>query len=211
MKAALLGYDDPPASSPAPGSGGGPDVNYTFDRGTQGWVLNNRDDPDLTNLGAGSPDAGSLPTLSFAGTDGDPSAGALKLTVAFTDYDQYASANTNLYPGVNLTSKALHARVRLLSGSFVGGGVRLYAVSGPPYVLEATPVLDAATSAAGAWVPLTLVLSNTTALGFDTSKIVEVGVQFLASAASTVDGGISDAGTSANTGELVFEIDTVTD
>jgi endoglucanase len=210
VKAALLGYNDPPASPPTPGSSG-PDVNYTFDHGTQGWALNNWNNPNFTNLGAGSPDAGPLPTLGFSGTDGEPSAGALKLTVAFTDHTQYAAASTNLYPGLNLNGKTLHARVRLLSGSFVGGGVDLYAVSGPPYVVEASPTLDAASLTAGAWVPLTLILSNTTAVGFDTSKIVEIGVDFFASAALMVDGGISDAGAFANSGNIVFEIDTVTD
>ena len=210
VKAALLGYNDPPASPTATGVSG-PDLNYTFDHGIQGWVLNNWDNPDLTNLGAIAPDAGSLPTLRFEGTSGDPKPGALQLTVAFTDQNQYAAANTNLYPGLNLTGKTLHARVRLLSGSFVGGGVRLYAVSGPPYVVEATPTLDAASLTASAWLPLTLMLSDTTTVGFDTSKIVEIGVEFNASAASTVDGGISDAGAFANSGDIVFEIDTVTD
>ena len=54
-------------------------------------------------------------------------------------------------------------------------------------------------------------LSDTTTVGFDTSKIVEIGVEFIASAASTVDSGISDTGAFANTGDIVFEIDTVTD
>ena len=210
VKAALLGYNDPPALPPAPG-GGGPDLNYTFDHGTQGWVLNNWDDPDFTNLGAAAPDAGLLPTLRFAETSGDPKPGALQLTLAFTDRNQYAGASTNLYPGFNLTGKTLHARIRLLSGSFVGGDVQLYAVSGPPYVVTATPSLDAASLTAGAWVPLTLVLDNTTAVGFETSKVVEIGVDIFASAASTVDGGISDAGAFTNSGNLVFEIDTVTD
>ena len=76
---------------------------------------------------------------------------------------------------------------------------------------KATPTLDAASLTASAWLPLTLMLSDTTTVGFDTSKIVEIGVEFIASAASTVDSGISDTGAFANTGDIVFEIDTVTD
>jgi len=49
-----------------------------------GWVLNTREGSGFTNLGAGVPDGGSLPTVTFAESDGDPSPGSLRLTVAFT-------------------------------------------------------------------------------------------------------------------------------
>jgi endoglucanase len=210
VKAALLGYADPPASPPAAG-GSGPDLNYTFDHGTQGWALNRWDDPDLTNLAAAAPNAGSTPTLQLAETSGDPEPGALRLTVAFNDHDQYAAVDADLYPGLNLTDKTLYARVRLLSSTFFDGGVQLYAVSGPPYIVEATPTLDATNLMSGAWLPLTLTLSSTTPAGFDPSKTVEVGVRFSSSAAAPTDGGSLDSGRFANTGDVVFEIDSVTD
>jgi endoglucanase len=209
VKAALLGYGDPPASPPG-NRVNGPAVNYTFDRGTEGWVVD-RYDPDPTNLGAGVPDGESRPTLRFSSTDGDPSAGALVLTVAFTGPDQYVIANVDFgQPGLDLSGKTLHARVRLVSGSLGGGRLIFGALSGPSYLLAETPALDATSLAAGTWVPLSLDLGTTTAVGFDASKIVQVGVRILASAASS-DGGTSDGGTFANAGETVFEIDSVTD
>ena len=215
MKSALLGYNDLPASPPAPG-GGGPDVNYTFDDGTQGWALNDWDNPDFTNLGAVTPDAGTLPTLRFADTDGDPIAGALKLTVAFTAIDQYAAAHVDFAkPGLNLSGKTLHARVRLVSGTFASGGLQLYVCTGPSYICGESLIVNSASLTPGEWVSLTLDLSTVTVVGFDASGIMEIGVSFFSSSApvkgGNSDGGMSDAATFANTGEIVFEIDAVTD
>jgi len=141
VKAALLGYGDPPASPPGQRV---PEVHYTFDHGTEGWALGHRDDPNLTNLGAAAPDRGTLPT--FADADGDPSPGALLLTASFTDGGQYAIAAVGFAPpGLDLSGKTLHARVRLVSGAFASGRVALYACSaGAPYVCAAAPGLDAA-------------------------------------------------------------------
>jgi endoglucanase len=209
VKAALLGYGDPPASPPG-GRSEGPDLDYTFDRGTEGWILDTYD-PDPTNLGADVPDGGSRPTLRFVSADGDPGAGALELTVAFTGLEQYVVANVNFgQPGLDLSGKTLHARVKIVSGSLGVGRVMFGAVSGPSYIVAETPALDAAGLTTGAWVPLTLDLGTTTAVGFDASKIVGIGLRFLASPASS-DGGTSDGGSFVSTGNAVFEIDTVTD
>lgn len=167
-------------------------------------------DPDLTNLGAGMPDGGSPPTLRFSTSEGDPNAGALELTVGFTGRDQTVIAEVALdQHGLNLSGKTLHARVRRVSGSFVGGVV-FYANRIGPFsdIYTEAPTLDAASFAAGAWVALTMDLTATAA-GFDPKAIVGIGVQVLSSAASG-DGGASDGGGFAGTGDLVFEIDTVT-
>ncbi len=210
VRAALLGYGDPPASPPGEDV---PGVTYTFERSSEGWVLNNWHNPDLTNLGAGVPDGGSSPTLRFDEAAGDPSPGALQLTVAFTGTDQYAIADVSFgQHGRNLAGKTLHARVRLVSGSAAGSSVALYACSGgsPSYICPQTPGLDQASLAAGAWMPLTLDLSAATEVGFEPRAILEIGVE-VSSAAASPDGGPSDGGGFESTGDLVFEIDNVTD
>ena len=196
VKAALLGYGDPPASPPGARV---PQVHYTFDHGTEGWALNHSDDPNVTNLGAGAPDGGALPTLGFAEADGDPSPGALRLTVSFTDGGQYALADVSFAPpGLDLSEKTLHARVRLVSGTFAGGSVALHAcTAGVAYVCTASPGLDAASLAAGVWAPVVLDLGAATPAGFQATATLELGVRFLSGVASE--------------GDTVFEIDTVTD
>ena len=207
VKAALLGYGDPPASPPGVRVDG-MEINFTFDHGTEGWALD-RYAPAATNLGAGVPDGGPPPTLHFAGADGDPSAGALSLTVAFTAPDQYVIAGFGIgQPGRDLSGKTLHARVRLVSGA-LEGRVMLGAVSGPSFVVAETPGLDAASLTAGAWVPVSLDLGAAPA-GFDASKIIQIGVRVAASAAA-LDAGTPAGGSFASTGDLVFEIDSVTD
>jgi endoglucanase len=213
VKAALLGYGDPPASPPGVRIEG-PDLGYTFDAGTEGWVLNNYDDPSITNLGARVPDGGSRPTLGFAATDGDPSPGALALAVAFTAPNQDVVADVAFgSQGIDLSGKTLNVRVRLVSGSLAGGGLSFYACSGgSPYVCTG-PNLDSSRFAAGTWVPLTLDLGAATEIGFDAKAILEIGVQLYSSlpVSSAADGGTTDGGSFAVTGQTVFEIDTVTD
>ena len=210
VKAALLGYGDPPAS-PTGDPVRGPDVSYTFDQGTEGWVLNSYDDPDLTNLGARMFDGGSPPNLSFVGTGGGPSAGSLELTAAFTGSNQYVIADIAIAsPGLNLSSKTLHAWVRLVSGP-LDGGVSFYACSGgATYVcpgcgrqFRPARCRCLGTTDAGS-------LSAMALAGFDPAGIVEIGIQVLSSPTS-LDGGTADGGRFASTGDTVVEIDTVTD
>ncbi len=217
VKAALLGYGDPPASSPGgigpggpPGSppdGGVTEFSYTFDHDAEGWVLNTWDNPDASNLGARVSDGGSRPTLVFTSSDGDPSPGALALTVRFTGAGQYATTDIALRPGFNLTGKTIAARVRLASGSFSTGDATMYACSDGPssYICVQAPPIDASMLTAGAWLPVSLNLATATAVGFDVSKILEIGMSFSSPAAS------ADAAAFVSTGDTVFEIDTVTD
>ena len=202
VRAALLGYNDPPASPPRPRSG--PDFGYTFDGGTQGWHLNNYDDPNLQNLAVHPPAGGTVPSLIFDPADGNPNPGALQLRVGFTAFDQYVDNAVFLsQPGQNLAGKTLHARVKLVSGSLPNGGVQLYTLTGPNYTWGATFVSGSAFPP-GTWVPIDLDLSTITASGYDPSKVVQIGVQ-------VVSGFSGGGGTFMNTGDTVFEIDTVTD
>jgi hypothetical protein len=202
VKAALLGYpDDPPASPPR---ALGPDVNFTFGHGPMGWEFNLYDDPSRLNL-AVHPAAGvTPPTLSINPADGSPDPGALQVSVHFTAFDQYVDPNVNFFiVRPNLTGKVLHARIRLVSGSFAQGGFQLHASTGDSFTYGST-FLDGAALPLGVWVPVDLDLGAVTTPGFDPSQVVQIGVQFLS-------GFASGGGTFADTGDTVFEIDTVTD
>jgi hypothetical protein len=205
VKAALLGYNDPPASPPRAGGGAGPDLSYTFDEEPQGWGLNNFDDPNATNLGAAVPPGGTAPTLAVSSTDGDPNPGSLQLTVGFTALDQYVDAVVNLgQPGLDLSGKTLHAMVRLVSGAIPVGGLQFHASSGAAFTYGSQTFVGGSTLTAGSWIPLTLELGAITGSGFDPTQIVQIGVQFYS--------GFSGNGTTfTSAGPVVFEIDTVTD
>jgi hypothetical protein len=178
-------------------------VNYTFDRDPQGWSLNDFNGPPFTNL-AVAPPPGSMPaTLAFVPFEGDRMPGSLQVVAPFSALDQYADAIVNLpFPGIDLTGKTLHARVRLVSGSLPEGGVNFHVSSGPTFAFGGN-FISADQFPPGVWVPITIDLPATAATtpGFDPTQIVQIGVQFFSG-----DGFPSFTGTPS-----VFEIDTVTD
>jgi len=201
VQGALLGYDpDPPASPPRPL---GPDVNYTFGHGLQGWEFNLFNGGSITNIAAAIPPGGSPPTLTINPTDGAPEPGSLQVGVHFTALDQYVDPNVNFFNGrLNLTGKTLHARIRLVSGSF-GGGVQFHASSGDSFVFTGA-FFGPDQFPPGVWVPVTLDLTSGTVAGFDPTQVVQLGVQFFS--------GFSGGGaTFVDSGPTIFEIDTVTD
>jgi hypothetical protein len=187
-------------------------INYTFDNKTEGWVLNSSAaNPGFANLGAGVPDGASPPTLSFAPMDGDPGPGALRLATAFTGRNQYTAAEVAFQEWRDLTGKTLHARVRLVSGSASGVSAGLYACSeGPWYACAEAPNPNAVTLPAGTWVPLVFDLDTATPDYFNPAGVVQLGVEIYSPRISK-DGGSADDATFVSRGDLVFEIDTVTD
>jgi len=202
VKAALLAYADPPASPPLPG--GTSVFGYAFDHSAQGWTFNRYDDPNMQNLAIHPPAGGTVPTLRVNATDGDPSPGALQLTVGFTAFDQYVDVGVDPgFPGLDLTGKTLHARIRLVSGSFPQGAFQFHAATGASFNWGAA-FFGADALPVGAWVPVDLELAAVTTPGFDPAHVVQIGVQFLS-------GFSSGGGTFVPTGDTVFEIDTVTD
>lgn len=204
VRPALQSYNDPPASPPRAG-GGTTDVSYLFDVGTEGWGFNLYDDPIIANLAVHPPPGHSPPTVRFEPTDGDPSSGpgSLKLTVPFTALDQLVDSHVFLAaPGINPATKTLHAKVRLVSGTFPEGAVQFYASSGTTFVFLGS-FHPAAEFPAGEWVPVTLDLTSGSA-DFDPNSIVQIGVQFFS-------GFSSGASAFTGSGDAVFEIDTVTD
>jgi len=178
-------------------------VSFTFDAGTQGWFFNQFAGPGFTNIAVNP--TGATPVLDFDGASGDPAPGALRMTAPFTAVDQSVDAIVGVAPpGLDLTGKTLHARVRLASGSFSLGGVQFHASSGPPFVFAGTFV-NPDQLPVGVWVPIDLDLGEAAATtpGFDPSQIVQIGVGVLS--------GFSSNGDVFQGGDAVFEIDTVTD
>ena len=106
-------------------------------------------------------------------------------------------------PRQNLTGKVLHARIKLVSGSFAQGAFQFHASTGDSFVYGSS-FFNGDTLPLGAWVPVDLDLGSVTSPGFDPSQVVQIGVQFLS-------GFSSGGGTFVDTGATVFEIDTVTD
>ena len=90
-------------------------INFTFDTSTQGFLIDNNAATNPVNLGAGSVDGGSGPTLSFDSTTGMPTAGSLNLDVTFTDYSQVVMVKLDYQLGSlqNLAGKTLTAQIRL--------------------------------------------------------------------------------------------------
>lgn len=196
-------------------------VDYTFDTGREGWVLNTRQGSNFINLGAGQPDGGSTPTVSFAESDGDPSPGSLRLTVAFTGPGQYVAVGVMLGQARDLSGKTLHARVRRVSGPSAGVRAGFFACGSfdPAWGAVGTSCTDLAAQSEGvelvegAWTPLAadVVPPYVGIPGptFTPARVEEVGIEVYT--LTGTDGGASDGGASASTGVLIFEIDSVTE
>ena len=75
----------------------------------------------------------------------------------------------------------MHARVRLVSGSFAKGGIQLHVSTGTGFVF-AGKFFGAADLSSGEWVPIDFDLTTVTQAGFDASQVVQVGVQFFSGA-----------------------------
>jgi hypothetical protein len=195
---------------------------YTFDTGLQTWLLSNYADTNSRNLAgnyttdggtdAAPADAGAAlvaPTLTFDSTVGSPSAGSLKMTATFTDYNQYVDAIVNFSPTIDLTGKTLHASLQLTSGTF-SGGAQLHVGTGAMY--DGYGQANISVAAAWPFTTVTYVLmpggaSNPSAnAAFNPAAVFQIGVQVYSGAP------VPDAGTYANAGvPVVFNIDTVTD
>jgi len=178
--------------------GGGPNVNYTFDTTTQGWVINNF-------AAAGNVDTidgGVPPTLTWDSTVGNPSPGSLKLTATFTAYNQTVDAILNFPAAVDLTGKIVHAKVMTTSGTFTGFAV-VHGSSTSAFVYQ-NGTFNA--PSLGTWKDFVFDLSTATATGWDSTKVEQIGVQFGTGSPQ------GDAAVTFDTPQaVVFQIDTVTD
>jgi hypothetical protein len=198
VREALLGYGGPhPEVEPEDET----PINFTFDDTTEGWTLNDYNDPDFTNLGVKTP-VGVPATLIHDEVDGDPTSGALELNVTVSATDQYVIAQTPL--ARSLAGKTLNARVRLKSGTLNGASVALWVCTGATFVCSEGPGVNLDT-VPGEWVSLRWDLDAETKPDFDVTKAILLGVQVDAGILGGPREGLpdSDGGT--------LQIDTVTE
>ena len=174
-------------------------ITHTFDTSAEGFILNTYvAAAGTTNLAA--PDSGSAPAVSFDATGGNPIPGSLRLTATFTGYKQLVDVVLFPNPAINLTGKTLHAKVRLVSGTFTGGAI-LHVGTTPTFAYGAGAYT---TLGDGTWKDLTFDLSTGTSTGWNASMVTQIGIQFYSGdpPATGVFGAPVDA---------VFQIDSVTD
>ena len=192
------------------GTGGGqtPRMSFTFNTDKEGWAFSTYVDASQVNLGAATDpdsgvrlDGGSVPTLEWA-NEGDPSPGCLKASVTFSGFNQYIDPQLNLPADVDLsgTHSIVKARIRLVSGTFPGGGVQFHVSSGrSAYTYGAGTFVNASSLMTGQWITIQLDTS-TFPDPFDETMIVQIGVQFTTG---------SPFDPAPAFGPAVFEIDTV--
>jgi hypothetical protein len=163
-------------------------LRFNFDSSTDGFAFStwfSGSPGDIINL-AGNPPPGAVPPeLSFDSENGDPNPGSLKVTIPFTDWNQHVDTVIEFpwpFSELDLTGKTLHAKVRLVSGPQLRGGIQIHASSLPDWVWAGGTWISNETLVQGEWVPLSLDLShprNTPTGTFDPSRIVQIGVQVL--------------------------------
>lgn len=199
-------------------------LSYTFDTDAQGWMFSNYPDPNSKNLtgaypvdagsgsgadgsadGSAAADAGPVdagppagaPMLAWDGTIGQPNPGSLKISVTFTDCNQYVDPSINLASPKNLTGKMLHGRLQTTTGTF-SGGAQLHVTTGSDFAYQAGQFNIAPTGTFGL---ATLDLTNPTGT-VNPAQVVGVGVQIYSGSVCPYP----NAGT-----PVVFNLDTITD
>jgi hypothetical protein len=181
--------------------GGGTDTGSatdgsTSDANTDGAVA----DGGSTTADAGSSDAGpsaGAPTLEWDSAVGQPSPGSMKISVTFTDCNQYVDPGFNFPTPKNETGHMLHARMQVTSGTF-SGGAQLHVTTGSAFDYGYAPVTI---QPDGTFALVTLDLTNPQG-AVNPAQVVGMGLQIYS-------GGICpypNAGT-----PVVFNIDTVVD
>jgi hypothetical protein len=196
------------------GAGVTPKLVYNFDTATSSdstmWKLNDYvDGVPAKNLGSYmNGDAGlnlaNPPSIVWSSNDweSNASSGSMKITVTFDSFGQYVDPVINLPAVVDLSSRILTLRVRLVSGNFTTGGVQFHFSTTDSWTYSAGMWLDATTFTAGTWKTTTIDTLTagpaTAGAPWDPTMVIQLGVQITAGAAT--DGG-PPAGT------LVFEID----
>lgn len=205
------------------GTGGAalPDFYHPFDTTTESFILNDYPDISQLNLAGTYPgtdggtdaavgDGGApftKPTLVFDSTVGSPAPGSLKVSVTFTDYNQYVDVVLNLPAPLDLTGKTVHGKLQRTSGEF-SGGAQLHVTTGAnydtyvsfPFAIPPTPG-----TFSNAMLDLTTVAPPPPMPPVNAAMVRQVGVQIFSG---------SPVGTTAyvNAGvPVVFNIDTITD
>jgi hypothetical protein len=204
------------------GTGGGgvtPKLTYNFDTATASdstsWKLNDYVDGNpAKNLGAYmNGDAGLTltdpPKMEWASDDSEASAssGSMKISVTFNAYGQYVDPVINLPAVVDLSSRTLTMKVRLVSGTFdawTQGGVQFHFSTTSSYTYSAGKWISSQELTGGDWkilnIDTAIATPATAGAPWDPTMVIQVGVQITA-------GNAGDAG-APSPGRLVFEIDT---
>ncbi|MEI9941504.1 MAG: glycoside hydrolase family 5 protein [Pseudomonadota bacterium] len=203
IQTALLGYGGP---HPSVGPEAPVPLSYTFDSSAELWSLNDYQDPNYTNLAEKTPPGATPATLTFDGSEGDPTAGSLELRVTISATDQYLIAEAQVAD--DLKGKTLHARVRLESGMLNGASVSLYGCAGTKFLCSQGPAINLDSVAPAQWTSLAWDLGTVLDPDFDTTQVTSVGV--LVDATTSVDG-TPRTGSLPSNGEATLQIDTVTE
>jgi hypothetical protein len=175
------------------GSGGGVACpgNATFNTATESFALNTfAQAGNLAILEGGTP-----ATLAHNTTEGDPTAGSLKVDAPFSDYNQYVDIQRNLGPTMlrNWTGAKLHVRVKVASGGNPSAmnpmGIQPYVNTGASYNGYCSKYTNLV--AGNGWNDYVLDLSTCAAASSDPSMVVAFGVSIQAGNGMDGDGGVN--------------------
>jgi len=165
----------------------------TGDTGVEQFLLDPYHDSTLVNLADPASGAPSLATLAFDPSEGDPAPGALRVTVPYSGANQYVVAFRTVSPGRDWTGKILHARVRVVEGTFTGFATP-YVRTTAAYVYGGTATVLARNTC---WQDVRLDLKHpeTSNAGFDPAQVTSGGLQLTTGSAG------------AGAGPATFDID----
>ena len=199
--------------APESEAGAGPTTLFDFATGVQGWVLNTY---QATN-GDGTPkapfnlakdgiqlDGGTMPTIGFDGTVGDP-AGSLVVTVDFTDYSQEVMPNIVYATPVDWTGKTITLRVKVdatLPADLQYSGFSIYAQD-TSYALSKQLVVNFPTNTD--WHTLTLPIAAN-GNSFDATKVGSFVVSIYSNEPPT---GLDGAAPGVTPTSVTVHIDTI--
>ncbi len=142
------------------------------------------------------PPAGA-PVLDWDSVVGQPAAGSARVSVTFTDCNQYVDPGINFAMPKNETGHMLHARLQVTSGTF-SGGAQLHVTTGSDFAYGYASVTLVAN---GTFAPVTLDLTNPSGT-VNPAQVVGIGLQIYS-------GGICPYPSAGV--PVVFNIDTVVD
>ncbi len=188
-----------PDGSTATGNGGasgnptGPILGNplaTFDKNSSGFVLNAYADMNQVDLNDPAKIASlmEMPTISWDGTDGSPSAGSLQIVAPYSGASQYVDLRSPDFPKTGLqnwSGGTLHVRIKVISGTF-GGGVQMYVDTGTTYSFGGTYTNWGKGSD---WQEFTLNINSPMSFGdqttYDPKQVITYGMQLNTGSAGT--------------------------
>jgi hypothetical protein len=110
-----------------------------FDSSIEGFALDTYHDTAQINLNDAMNPANPPPTLTFDGSQGNPTAGSLSVMAPYSGANQYVDIQKT-FGAMNLqdwTHKTLHVRVKVTTGTFKGG-IQFYVKTGTTFYFAAT-------------------------------------------------------------------------